>query len=214
MYKAVLWDFGGVMTSSPFEAFNRFEQAENVPVDLIRGINSTNPESNAWALLESAKIDVTAFDQLFADEALMHGHAVRGQQILALLSGDIRPEMVKALTLIKATMKVGCITNNVKNAGSGAGMARDPQRVAQFEAVMALFDTVIESSKAGIRKPDPAIYRLACDTLEIEPSEAIFLDDLGINLKPAKALGMTTIKVLNSEQAIAELESHLQMNLR
>jgi putative hydrolase of the HAD superfamily len=214
MYKAVLWDFGGVMTSSPFEAFNRFEQAENLPVDFIRGINSTNPESNAWALLESAKIDVTAFDQLFADEALMHGHAVRGQQILALLSGDIRPEMVKALTLIKATMKVGCITNNVKNAGSGAGMARDPQRVAQFEAVMALFDTVIESSKAGIRKPDPAIYRLACDTLEIEPSEAIFLDDLGINLKPAKALGMTTIKVLNSEQAIAELESHLQMNLR
>ena len=214
MYKAVLWDFGGVMTSSPFEAFNRFEQAENLPVDFIRGINSTNPESNAWALLESAKIDVTAFDQLFADEALMHGHAVRGQQILALLSGDIRPEMVKALTLIKATMKVGCITNNVKNAGSGAGMARDPQRVAQFEAVMAPFDTVIESSKAGIRKPDPAIYRLACDTLEIEPSEAIFLDDLGINLKPAKALGMTTIKVLNSEQAIAELESHLQMNLR
>ena len=214
MYKAVLWDFGGVMTSSPFEAFNRFEQAENLPVDFIRGINSTNPESNAWALLESAQIDVTAFDQLFADEALMHGHAVRGQQILALLSGDIRPEMVKALTLIKATMKVGCITNNVKNAGSGAGMARDPQRVAQFEAVMALFDTVIESSKAGIRKPDPAIYRLACDTLEIEPSEALFLDDLGINLKPAKALGMTTIKVLNSEQAIAELESHLQMNLR
>ena len=214
MYKAVLWDFGGVMTSSPFEAFNRFEQAENLPVDFIRGINSTNPESYAWALLESAQIDVTAFDQLFADEALMHGHAVRGQQILALLSGDIRPEMVKALTLIKATMKVGCITNNVKNAGSGAGMARDPQRVAQFEAVMALFDTVIESSKAGIRKPDPAIYRLACDTLEIEPSEAIFLDDLGINLKPAKALGMTTIKVLNSEQAIAELESHLQMNLR
>ena len=214
MYKAVLWDFGGVMTSSPFEAFNRFEQAENLPVDFIRGINSTNPESNAWALLESAKIDVTAFDQLFADEALMHGHAVRGQQILALLSGEIRPEMVKALTLIKATMKVGCITNNVKNAGSGAGMARDPQRVAQFEAVMALFDTVIESSKAGIRKPAPAIYRLACDTLEIEPSEAIFLDDLGINLKPAKALGMTTIKVLNSEQAIAELESHLQMNLR
>ena len=214
MYKAVLWDFGGVMTSSPFEAFNRFEQAENLPVDFIRGINSTNPESNAWALLESAQIDVTAFDQLFADEALMHGHAVRGQQILALLSGDIRPEMVKALTLIKATMKVGCITNNVKNAGSGAGMARDPQRVAQFEAVMALFDTVIESSKAGIRKPDPAIYQLACDTLEIEPHEAIFLDDLGINLKPAKAMGMTTIKVLNSEQAIAELESHLQMHLR
>ena len=214
MFKAVLWDFGGVMTSSPFEAFNRFEQAENLPQDFIRSINSTNPESNAWAQLESAQIDVVAFDQLFAEEALEKGHSVRGQQILALLSGDIRPEMVKALTLIKATMKVGCITNNVKNAGSGAGMARDPKRVEQFETVMALFDTVIESSKAGIRKPDPAIYRLACETLEIEPGEAIFLDDLGINLKPAKALGMTTIKVLNSHQAITELESHLNMNLR
>ena len=214
MYKAVLWDFGGVMTSSPFEAFNRFEKANNLPSDFIRGINATNPETNAWAQLESAQIDVVAFDALFAEEARLQGHSVRGQDILALLSGDLRPEMVKALQLIKGAMKVGCITNNVKNAGTGAGMARDPNRVAQFDAVMALFDTVIESSKAGIRKPDPAIYRLACDTLEIEPREAIFLDDLGINLKPAKALGMTTIKVLNSQQAISELESHLSMTLR
>jgi len=214
MYKAVLWDFGGVMTSSPFEAFNRFERAGNLPIDFIRSINSTNPQTNAWAQLESASIDVTEFDHLFAAEALSLGHEVRGQQVLALLSGELRPEMVHALKLIKARMKVGCITNNVKNAGTGAGMARDPERSKQFAAVMDLFDTVIESSKAGIRKPDPAIYQLACEAMAIDPSEAIFLDDLGINLKPAKALGMTTIKVLNSQQALTELEQHLEMNLR
>jgi putative hydrolase of the HAD superfamily len=214
MYKAVLWDFGGVMTSSPFEAFNRFERTEKLPIDFIRSINSTNPETNAWAQLESASIDVKEFDSLFAAEALRLGHAVRGQQVLALLSGELRPEMVAALKLIKAKMKVGCITNNVKNAGTGAGMARDPERSKQFAAVMELFDTVIESSKAGIRKPDPRIYQLACDEMSIAPSEAIFLDDLGINLKPARALGMTTIKVLNSQQALTELEQHLDMPLR
>jgi len=214
MFKAVLWDFGGVMTSSPFEAFNRFERAENLPTDFIRTINSTNPQTNAWAQLESAHIDVNDFDALFAAEALGLGHVVRGQQVLALLSGELRPEMIHALKLIKAKMKVGCITNNVKNAGTGAGMARDPERTKQFADVMALFDHVVESSKAGMRKPDPRIYKLACETLSIAPSEAIFLDDLGINLKPAKALGMTTIKVLNSEQALTELEQHLGMNLR
>ncbi|MDP4639442.1 MAG: HAD-IA family hydrolase [Pseudomonadales bacterium] len=214
MFKAVLWDFGGVMTSSPFEAFNRFEKEQGLPKDFIRSINATNPHTNAWAQLESAEIDVQDFDLLFAAEARAKGHTVRGQQVLGLLSGSIRPEMVKALTLIKAKLQVGCITNNVKSLGSGAGMAKDPQRTAQFEAVMALFDTVIESSKAGIRKPDPRIYTLACETMGINPTEAIFLDDLGINLKPAKALGMTTIKVLNASQAIIELETHLQMSLR
>ncbi|MFT4631113.1 MAG: putative hydrolase of the HAD superfamily [Candidatus Pseudothioglobus sp.] len=214
MYKAVLWDFGGVMTSSPFEAFNRFERTEKLPIDFIRSINSTDPETNAWAQLESASIDVKEFDSLFAAEASRLGHAVRGQQVLALLSGELRPEMVAALKLIKAKMKVGCITNNVKSAGTGAGMARDPERSKQFAAVMDLFDTVIESSKVGIRKPDPRIYQLACDKLSIAPSEAIFLDDLGINLKPARALGMTTIKVLNSQQALTELEQHLDMSLR
>jgi putative hydrolase of the HAD superfamily len=214
MYKAVLWDFGGVMTSSPFEAFNRFERAENLPVDFIRSINATDPETNAWAKLESASIDVKEFDTLFAAEALRLGHAVRGQQVLALLSGELRPEMIAALKLIKAKMKVGCITNNVKNAGTGAGMAHDPERSKQFAAVMDLFDTVVESSKAGIRKPDPRIYQLACEQLSIAPGEAIFLDDLGINLKPARTLGMTTIKVLNSQQALTELEQHLGMPLR
>lgn len=214
MYKAVLWDFGGVLTSSPFEAFNRYEAEHGLPKDFIRGINATNPETNAWAKLESNEVDMATFDQLFADEAIAKGHEVRGEAIIGLLSGDLRPEMIQALNTIKTKLAVGCITNNVKNAGSGPGMAKNEEKAKAVAEVMALFDVVIESSKVGVRKPSPEIYKIACDAMNIEPSEAIFLDDLGINLKPAKALGMTTIKVLNADQALEELEQHLGFALR
>ena len=209
MYKAVLWDFGGVLTTSPFESFNRFEIERNLPKDFIRSINATNPETNAWAQLESSEISIEEFDDKFAQEAAARGHEVRGQEVLTLLSGQIRPEMVKALEIIKQTLKVGCITNNVKSAGEGPGMANTTERATEVANVMALFDTIIESSKTGIRKPDPKIYEIACEEMGIQPNDAVFLDDLGINLKPARALGMTTIKVLTADQALIELESHL-----
>jgi putative hydrolase of the HAD superfamily len=114
--------------------------------------------------------------------------------------------MVDALHACKARYKVACLTNNVK-AGQGPGMARSNARAVQIEAVMEVFDVVIESSKEGIRKPDPQFYLLACQKLAIEPSEAVFLDDLGINLKPARALGMITIKVETEEQTLSELRS-------
>ena len=160
MIKAILWDFGGVITSSPFEAFNRFEAANRLPKDLIRSINATDPETNAWAQLESNQIGVDEFDAKFAGEALSLGHEVSGSQVLDLLSGDLREEMVNALKIIKSRLQIGCITNNVKT-GEGPSMTKDPSRVARMNEVMALFDIVIESSKAGIRKPDPEIYKLA-----------------------------------------------------
>jgi len=213
MYKAVLWDFGGVITSSPFEAFNRYESENSLPRDFIRSINATNPETNAWAQLESSEIGLDEFDEKFTLEAIAKGHKVRGQEVLALLSGEIRPEMVTALKIIKSKMKIGCITNNIRNAGEGPGMADNSEKADKVSEVMSLFDSIIESSIAGIRKPDPRIYKIACETLNIAPEEAIFLDDLGINLKPARALGMTTIKVINAADALAELESHLEMKL-
>ncbi|MBO6566261.1 MAG: hypothetical protein JJ956_16020, partial [Pseudomonadales bacterium] len=127
MFKAVLWDFGGVITSSPFEAFNRFESEHNLPKDFIRGINATNPETNAWAQLESSQVSVEEFDELFAREARDKGHEIRGKQVLELLSGDIRPEMVSALKRIKQDHAIGCITNNV-NTGEGPGMARSENK--------------------------------------------------------------------------------------
>ena len=206
MYKAVLWDFGGVITSSPFEAFNRYELAQRIPKDFIRKVNSTNPDNNVWAKLESNEITLQEFDAAFASEAKALGQNVRGQDVLALLSGSIRPEMVKALKLIKSKFKIACITNNVKSNSD-----HKPQQ--SITEVLSIFDHVIESSKVGIRKPDPQIYLLACKTLEIEPNEAVFLDDLGINLKPARALGMTTIKVTDASTALSELSSILEMDL-
>jgi putative hydrolase of the HAD superfamily len=205
MIRAVLWDFGGVLTTSPFEAFNRFEQEIGLPRDLIRGINATNPESNAWARFESSQITLDEFDAAFAEEAHALGHAVRGKQVVELLSGDLRPRMVAALKECKRRFKVACLTNNVKS-GEGPSMARSTERAERMQRVMDLFDVIVESSKEGIRKPNPKFYQLACERLGIAPSEAVFLDDLGINLKPAKALGMTTIKVTSEDDAIAELE--------
>jgi putative hydrolase of the HAD superfamily len=210
--KAVLWDFGGVLTTSPFEAFNRFEVNSGLPKDIIRTINSTNPDTNAWAQLESASIQVDEFDNIFAAEAKALGHEIRGRQVLALLSGDVRIDMVNALKKIKTKFQVACITNNVKT-GTGPGMATDSKRVQGVAAVMELFDLVVESSKVGVRKPDPKIYQLTCESIGVSADECVFLDDLGINLKPAKALGMRTIKVVDPESAIAELEGHLDMKL-
>lgn len=212
-FKAVLWDFGGVITSSPFEAFNRFETERGLPLNFIRSINATNPDTNAWAQLESSRISVDEFDEKFADEAALLGHEVRGKDVLELLSGSVRPEMVRALNLIKEKFRIGCITNNV-NTGEGPGMAKTAEMATEVSDIMSLFDIVVESSKAGMRKPDPAIYELACTQMSISPSDAVYLDDLGINLKPARALGMTTIKVLSADQALTELEEQLEMALR
>jgi putative hydrolase of the HAD superfamily len=143
MIKAVLWDFGGVITTSPFEAFNRFEAENNLPRDFIRSINATNPESNAWAQLESSRIDVSAFDELFAEEVRQKGHEVRGADVLTLLSGDLRSEMVQAFQLIKEQFSIGCITNNVRNSGEGPGMARTTERASAVAEVMALFSVVL-----------------------------------------------------------------------
>jgi putative hydrolase of the HAD superfamily len=201
---AVIWDFGGVLTTSPFESFNRFEQSRGLPKDLIRTINATNPETNAWAQFESSSVTLDQFDQLFADEARALGHEVRGKDVVALLSGDLRPRMVNVLQHCKAHFRVACITNNVRS-GEGPGMARSAEKAGAVAGVMSLFDLVVESSIEGIRKPNPAIYTLTCDRLGIDPKHAVFLDDLGINLKPARALGMQTVKVLNETQAIEDL---------
>lgn len=204
---AVIWDFGGVVTSSPFEAFNRYEEERGIPRDTIRRINAADPDSNAWALFERAEIDAAQFDAMFAEEASRIGRVIRGSDVLALLSGDIRPRMVAALDTIKDTgVKLGCITNNVP-AGKGAGMSTSETKAAAVADVMTRFDHIIESSKAGIRKPDPRIYAMMCDALSVAPERCIYLDDLGINCKPAATMGMRAIKVVGEDQALAELSA-------
>jgi putative hydrolase of the HAD superfamily len=210
MIEAVIWDFGGVLTTSPFEAFARFEAERALPAGIIRRVNAANHQDNAWARFERAELDLDAFDALFAAESLALGAEVRGRDVLPLLSGQLRPEMVEALKRIKTRFKTGCITNNLPaNAiGSSSG------RTLYIAEVMALFDHVIESAKIGLRKPDPRIYRMMADALGVDPSACVYLDDLGINLKPAREMGMATIKVLDAAQAIAELEAATGMVLR
>src|SRR6185312_4959207 len=146
----------------------------------------------------------------FAEEALTLGHYIPGKDVIALLLGELRPEMTEALRRIKERYKTGCITNNVPSLQASA---ESPSAIYKHE-VMTLFDHVIESSKVGIRKPDPRIYEMMCEALDVSPAVCIYLDDLGVNLKPAGAMGMHTIKVESGPQAIAELEAVTAMQLR
>ena len=211
--RAVLWDFGGVILSSPFEAFRLYEREAGLPEDFIRTLNARNPDINAWAKMERSEVSLAEFVTLFETEALAAGHKLDGWRVLKSISGDIRPQMVEALRRCKARFRVACITNNMK-AGDGPGMARSPDKAAAVAEVMSLFEHVVESSRLGFRKPDPRIYRHACDLLGVAPEQCVYLDDLGINLKPARALGMRTIKVGDPDMAIAELEAMVGISLR
>lgn len=208
--KAVLWDFGGVILTSPFEAFRRYESENGLPADFIRGVNSRNPHGNAWARFERGEIDAEAFGDLFLAESTALGHALHGREILPLISGTLRPRMVAALRQVKSRYKIACLTNNMP-LGHGPGMALQADRAAAIAEVMTLFDAVVESSKIGIRKPEPGFYLKACDMLGITPEQAVFLDDLGINLKPAAAMGMRTIKVGDPDLALQELAQIIGM---
>ena len=212
--KAVFWDFGGVLTTSPFEAFNRFEQEHHLPPNFIRKVNAANPDTNAWAGLERNEITLEAFDREFERETAAAGHAIKGIAVLELLYGDLRPAMVEALRRCKKKFRTACLTNNMNIAGpQEAGIKQLSRRAAEMQPVMDLFDHVIESSKIGIRKPDPRFYEIACEIVKVAPSRVVFLDDLGVNLKPARAMGMNTIKVTDPRRALAELETLLGLEL-
>lgn len=199
MIKAVLWDFGGVITTSPFESFNRYEQEHGLPVDFLRTLNATNHHDNAWAKLERNEVAMDEFCGLYEAEAAAAGYAIDASAVLACLSGDVRPEMIRALRAIKEHgLKQACLTNNF------VAMDRAPSNPRT--SILDVFDCIIESSRIGIRKPEAAFYRMACDELAVEPHEAVMLDDIGVNLKPAREMGITTIKVVEPAQALDELE--------
>jgi len=194
--RAIFFDFGGVISSSPLERFRAYEQRTGIPEGFIVRVNSLNGDDNAWARVERSEVSLEQFDELFAAETEAHGHRIRGSEMLALLRSDIRPEMLRALDLLKGReFTLGCLTNNVVQPGTSAAHAE----------VLAKFHFVVESSKVGVRKPEPRFYEIACERAGAHPTECVFLDDLGINLKPARAMGMTTIKVSSAHQALAAL---------
>jgi putative hydrolase of the HAD superfamily len=206
--EAVIWDFGGVFTTSPFDAFNRYELSRGLPRDFIRRVNSTNPDSNAWARFERGEIDGHAFDRIYFAESSALGHPVRGADVLPLLAGEVRPLIVEALVVCRRHFKVGCITNNMApRADEAAAVTVEFERAARTAAIMLHFHAIVESSKAGVRKPHPKIYLMMCEQLGVEPRACVYLDDLGINCKTAAQLGMKAIKVLNDTQTLDDLEA-------
>ena len=205
MIRAVLFDLGGVVFTSPFDSFARYEHDHGLPEGFIRGLNSTNPDANAWARLERAEVSLDEFCTLFEAEAKDAGGELDARDVLALLAGEVRPEMVEAIRRCRARLKTAALTNNWIPEEDGERPLRD--------VTDELFDVVLESSKIGLRKPDPRIYELACEELDIAPPEAVFLDDIGANLKPARAMGMTTIKVTDPSEALAELSKLLEIPL-
>ena len=208
-FRAVFWDFGGVILSSPFDAFLQYEAQKGLPGGFLRKVNATNPDTNAWALLERNEVSPRDFNELFLAESTTLGHPVPGSDVLKLLAGEIRPKMVQALDTVKASgYRMACLTNNVVG-GDGASQ----ERREAVAGIMSRFDAVIESSKVGCRKPETRFYEIACETLQVSPHECVFLDDLGVNLKPAAAMGMHTIKVINPDEALIALGTALQLSL-
>jgi putative hydrolase of the HAD superfamily len=195
--RAVLFDFGGVISSSPFDAFAHLEAERGLPADFIRTVNATNPDTNAWAKLERGEVDLETFGSLWSEEARTLGHELDGRLVLERLAGEIRPQMVDAIRSCATKYKTACLTNNFTRAEAILS--------EEVAAVYSLFDAILESRVLGVRKPDPRFYELACEALEVEPDECVFLDDLGVNLKPARALGMHTIKVADPNEALSEL---------
>ncbi len=204
MIRAALFDVGGVITTSPFESFARYERERGLPEGFIRKLNSTNPDTNAWAQLERDAVSFDRFCQLFEAEARTAGGELKAREVLECLAGDVRPEMIEAVRRCHERLKTAMLTNNWRAEDEGG----------RLDMLLPLFDVVIESSKAGVRKPDPRFYEMACEQLGIEPAEAVFLDDLGVNLKPARAMGMTTIKVTDPGQALGELEDAVGFPVR
>jgi putative hydrolase of the HAD superfamily len=196
VFRAVLWDFGGVISTSPFESFNRYEEANGLPRDFIRTLNATNPDTNAWAHFERGDYTVEQFATAFKAEAAAQGYDVDAVAVLSALHGEMRPEVFAMIDAINAA--------GFLNAGVTNNFA--PMVPSDWHAK---FEVIIESSRVGVRKPDPRFYEMACDALGVHPPECVYLDDLGINLKPAKAMGMTTIKFVDPAIALAELKGHL-----
>jgi putative hydrolase of the HAD superfamily len=202
--RAALFDVGGVIIASPFDAFARYEEERGLADGFIRRLNLTNPHDNAWARLERNDVSFDEFCLLFEDEARAAGGALEARELMARLAGDVRPQMVEAVRRCHERLKTGMLTNNWMHDGEGG----------PFDVLRPHFDVVIESSKVGVRKPEPAFYELACEQLGIEPHEAVFLDDIGANLKPARAMGMTTINVTDPDVALADLEDVVGFPLR
>jgi putative hydrolase of the HAD superfamily len=204
----VIFDLGGVVFGSPFEHFDAYELQRALPVGSVRGVIARSSQVGAWAALERGELTMPAFCAALDAEAEAEGLTIESAEIMAMIGRGFgaRPEMITAIKKIRAHgLLTAALTNNWPS-GDGNGTSASV-------AALDVFDVVVESAREGMRKPDPRIYGLTCERLGIAPTDAVFLDDIGANLKPARAMGMTTIKVDDVTQALRELEAVLGFEL-
>jgi putative hydrolase of the HAD superfamily len=208
-FRAVIFDLGGVVLPSPLDVFRAYEARHGLPHRFLSEVVIQTGEHGAWSRFERGELDPDGFAAAFQVECADAGGVVVVSDLLAEISrgSGPRPEMLRALHEIREHgLRTAALTNNW-HSGDGSQMG------THHPEMVALFDLVVESAVEGLRKPDPRIYELVCARLGVEPQESVFLDDLGVNLKTARALGMTTIKVGDPAVALAELETVLGFGL-
>ena len=208
MIRAVIFDLGGVVFPSPFEAFDAYDHGNGLSKGTMRGLIRRSSEEGAWAALERGELTMDEFVTALEAEADGAGFRLDARKLMALIGSGLgpRPEMTRAIERIRAHgLRTGALTNNWSDE-----RRRAPHALHELD----LFDAVVESAVEGLRKPDPRIYALTLMRLDVLASEAVFLDDLGINLKPAREMGITTIKVVDPDDALRELETVLGFEVR
>ncbi len=208
MHRAVIFDLGGVVFPSPFEAFDAHDLDAGFPEGTVRAIIRTSSETGVWAALERGELPLPEFHAQLEAEALAVGFQLDAAKLMATVASGFgpRPAMATAIRRIRAAkLRTAALTNNWPRP-DGAEFPPTGNDLG--------FDVVIESAVVGLRKPDPRIYELALIKLGVDAPDAVFLDDLGINLKPARAMGMTTIKVSDPDVALAELADVLGFKVR
>jgi putative hydrolase of the HAD superfamily len=204
--KAVMFDLGGVVLDSPLQVFRQYEAELGLRSGFLSVMITGAGESGAWARLERGELEMSAFFAALDAEAAAHGAAIRATELMDRvdLICQPRPAVLRAIRIIRrAGFATAALTNN---------WSSDDQH-QKMVLLRPEFDVFIESAREGLRKPDPRIYELACERLGLAPSEVVFLDDIGENLKPARRLGMATIKVVDPGVALAELEALLELRL-
>ena len=200
-FKIILWDYGGVLTESPIKNFRKFENDNNYILNTIVKINSNNKYKNAWAKLEKDEISIKKFSKLFKEEAKKFGIPnINTDKLLECLNVKLNIRMVELLEHISRFFTCVCLTNNFKKMDS-----------SDFENIKHNFSLVIESSRIGLRKPEKQIYKHVLEVLKVNAKEILFIDDLGINLKPARELGFHTYKFTDTDKTISYVKNMLKI---
>ncbi|MDJ0847340.1 MAG: HAD family phosphatase [Myxococcota bacterium] len=206
-FGAVIFDLGGVVLGSPLHAIAAYERELEIPAGFINRVVVDTGPGGAWSRLERGELSLDAFYPAFESDCREAGRDISARAMMERMAAASapRPAMLGAVRRIRDRgLKTAALTNNWET--------EEPEEGSR--ALRGHFDAFIESSVVGLRKPDPRIYRHACDEIGVAPGAAVFLDDIGRNLKAARELGMTTVKVEEPDAALAELEALLGFALR